>query len=324
MTMRRFISFCSYILLCFLFLPTVSAQPGESFEAMLSRGIGFRFVPRLDELSCSWWSGAELHAVDTTCLEVVYNLKYRKQRGEGSYHEMLVVLQVGVTRQKYYSMIRQFTDDIQRDVAGQSKDLAAAPGVGYQHQYTDEELRIKAAAGKDWLNSEIWTDIPTRTVTERTHDYKKKDLSVEYDEELPVFEWNLSEQADTIGGLVCTPATTQFRGRKWMVWFTPEIPVGAGPWKFNGLPGLILKAQDSEQDFVWECRHIEQKAVPIVYYKVERQVLTRPRWRRYMRQIHEAPLTMLGEGGNYGFVHGDRRIGEDDNWTIPYNPIELE
>lgn len=57
-------------------------------------------------------------------------------------------------------------------------------------------------------------------------------------------EWNLHKEQKEIAGFVCQKATTHYRGREYQVWFAPEIPVNFGPWKLNGLPGLILEARD--------------------------------------------------------------------------------
>ncbi|HIR32843.1 MAG TPA: GLPGLI family protein, partial [Candidatus Coprenecus merdigallinarum] len=54
-------------------------------------------------------------------------------------------------------------------------------------------------------------------------------------------------------GYNCQRATGTFRGREWQVWFTYDIPYNYGPWKLGGLPGLILKAEDSSGTFVWEA-----------------------------------------------------------------------
>ncbi len=61
----------------------------------------------------------------------------------------------------------------------------------------------------------------------------------------PNIHWNITDSTKKIGRFNCTMATTHFRGRKYIVWFTPKIPVPYGPWKLIGLPGLILQAQDS-------------------------------------------------------------------------------
>lgn len=39
-------------------------------------------------------------------------------------------------------------------------------------------------------------------------------------------------------------ATTDFAGRNWVAWFTTEIPIQDGPYKFAGLPGLIVEIAD--------------------------------------------------------------------------------
>ena len=39
------------------------------------------------------------------------------------------------------------------------------------------------------------------------------------------------------------------------VWFTPEIPVSAGPSKYFGLPGLVLMVQDDKKMLI--CNEIK-------------------------------------------------------------------
>lgn len=57
--------------------------------------------------------------------------------------------------------------------------------------------------------------------------------------------WNLRADEKQIGGANCRLAEGNFRGRTWRVWYNPEIPVQSGPWKLQGLPGLIVDAQDA-------------------------------------------------------------------------------
>ncbi|MBD5311420.1 MAG: GLPGLI family protein [Muribaculaceae bacterium] len=44
---------------------------------------------------------------------------------------------------------------------------------------------------------------------------------------------------------------------KWEVWFVPELPISAGPWKLCGLPGLILYDEDKDKEFIFEATGIE-------------------------------------------------------------------
>lgn len=73
-----------------------------------------------------------------------------------------------------------------------------------------------------------------------------------YREAIEIPTWEIEDETKNILGYECNKAVTTFRGRKWMAWFTPEIPVQEGPWKLFGLPGLILEAYDAERDYVFE------------------------------------------------------------------------
>ena len=86
-----------------------------------------------------------------------------------------------------------------------------------------------------------------------------------YEEPVPSMEWKLTEDTCSILGYTCFRASTRFRGRSYTAWFTPEIPISHGPWKFNGLPGLILKARDEADLFVWEAQNISREQNKKVY-----------------------------------------------------------
>lgn len=67
-----------------------------------------------------------------------------------------------------------------------------------------------------------------------------------YNETAPVADWQLTDSTVTVCGYPCKKATGTYGGREWNVWYTEEIPVPYGPWKFVGLPGLVIKAVDSD------------------------------------------------------------------------------
>ncbi len=70
-------------------------------------------------------------------------------------------------------------------------------------------------------------------------------------------EWQITEETKVIQSFTCTKATVYFRGRHFEAWFTPDIPVSYGPWKFHGLPGLILQIYDVDNLFIWNATKIE-------------------------------------------------------------------
>ena len=78
--------------------------------------------------------------------------------------------------------------------------------------------------------------------------------------------WVITDETDIILGFPCIKATSNFRGREWIAFFTPDIPVQEGPWKLYGLPGLILKAYDSKRHYFYEAKDINSKSPGLVEY----------------------------------------------------------
>jgi GLPGLI family protein len=63
------------------------------------------------------------------------------------------------------------------------------------------------------------------------------------------WDWELHDETKSIANFLCQKATTHFRGRIYTAWFAQDIPVKFGPWKFHGLPGLILEVYDENYYF---------------------------------------------------------------------------
>lgn len=81
------------------------------------------------------------------------------------------------------------------------------------------------------------------------------------DGEMPAIDWKTSGDTATFGGLHCQKATGHFRGRDYTAWFCPDLPVQVGPWKLNGLPGVIVDARDSKNEVIFQFDGVE-KAIP--------------------------------------------------------------
>lgn len=61
-------------------------------------------------------------------------------------------------------------------------------------------------------------------------------------------DWKVTSDKEKVLGYNVQKATANLNGRKWTAWFAPEIPVQDGPYNFYGLPGLIVKIEDSKGD----------------------------------------------------------------------------
>lgn len=87
-----------------------------------------------------------------------------------------------------------------------------------------------------------------------------------WDEQLTEIKWDVTDSIKNILGYECFMASTEFHGRKWTVWFSPEIPVADGPWKLHGLSGLILEAVCDGAQYHFVADGIQYIENP--YYKV--------------------------------------------------------
>lgn len=69
--------------------------------------------------------------------------------------------------------------------------------------------------------------------------------------------WKISPEKEKIGNFLTQKAEIKMYGRKWFAWFTPEIPIQDGPYKFHGLPGLILKIEDETKSHSFSLSEIK-------------------------------------------------------------------
>lgn len=71
-------------------------------------------------------------------------------------------------------------------------------------------------------------------------------------------QWKISVEKAKIGEFEAQKAETEIYGRKWIAWFTTDIPIQDGPYKFQGLPGLVVKIEDLNQTHSFELKGISK------------------------------------------------------------------
>lgn len=69
--------------------------------------------------------------------------------------------------------------------------------------------------------------------------------------------WKISSEKEKIGEWNAQKAEADFAGRHWIAWFSTEIPIQDGPYKFQGLPGLIVKIEDKNGSHKLELKGIK-------------------------------------------------------------------
>ena len=78
--------------------------------------------------------------------------------------------------------------------------------------------------------------------------------------EEPRQQWTITDSIKISDNLSLQKATTKFGGRNWIAWFTKDIPMPYGPYKFNGLPGLIMELYDTKKNYYFNVIKSEKIA----------------------------------------------------------------
>jgi GLPGLI family protein len=134
--------------------------------------------------------------------------------------------------------------------------------------------------------------------------------------------WQILPDTVNILGYSCQKAKTTFRGRQYIVYFNNSIPISSGPWKFTGLPGLILKATDTNGFFGFEATSIAYNKKGIVNPMAEKKNYLFTTRKRFMEQeelYFQNPVEYLRTVKGYNFI-----IKGDQNTQTKPPPLRQE
>jgi hypothetical protein len=73
---------------------------------------------------------------------------------------------------------------------------------------------------------------------------------------LHTMKWELNNNTKVILEEKCLSAITTFRGRKYTAYYATSLPYSNGPWKFGGLPGLILEVVSEDGSYYFKATKI--------------------------------------------------------------------
>ena len=145
---------------------------------------------------------------------------------------------------------------------------------------------------------------------------------VEYSETQEI-EWTQNEGTAIINGYQCLSATASIAGRKWCVWYTLEIPTKANLWRFTGLPGLVILAEDESGEFKFDCSDINKVKEPILIYDWDTRIMSKTKWLKTEREMYTNPDNFFNRDGKLIIMDNDTHQPITETWSVRYNPLEL-
>ena len=142
----------------------------------------------------------------------------------------------------------------------------------------------------------------------------------QYTEAVPKLKWKLCDERKKVLDYDCQKATCTFRGRDYEAWFAEGIHVSFGPWKFGGLPGLILEIADTKNEYHFIATGIEKVKEAKQMQMADENIRTikRERALRLESLMHKDHGAFAAD---YGITF--RMEGMEHN-AMPYHPIELK
>lgn len=156
--------------------------------------------------------------------------------------------------------------------------------------------------------------------------------------------WKLNADKKQVKDLLLQKATTTWGGRNWIAWFSPEFPFQEGPYKFHGLPGLIVEVSDDKNNYKFSLVKSERIKEPTEnqYLEMAQQMSVPVTWEKYKSaklKFYESPVNFIkngrGTSNNSEFYLNDgttvnssnsREVNDQMRNTIKKynNPIELD
>ncbi len=199
-------------------------------------------------------------AIDEVKMRVTFRARISMDTLGEQYYFDNQILEIGEKHNRFYSFYAEDLDSLLWKVRRDDPSVKKRGGAYDNNQnFSSDEYGTY---------EEVFTHFPSQGVMTAYNGYYNKYYF--YEEPVPTFDWEFTGGKDTVIGYECVEAKTSFRGREYRVWFTVDVPYNYGPWKLGGLPGLILKAQDTMGLFKWEAIGIEQpKGAKMYRYDIE-------------------------------------------------------
>lgn len=192
--------------------------------------------------------------VDSTKIICSYNYQFQEDStNRNSLKNHGMILEVGYNYSKFISASKAIQDSL----LFVYKDDPIEVGVNKMLP------QVMASRVPPFCNYTLMKGYPRRGILTTTSYLNKSHLKVT---EVQNFDWKLIDNKDTtILGFRCKFAMTKFAGRIYSAWYTLDIPINDGPYKFGGLPGLIVSIVDTQDQHKFDLTGIEKRCREIFF-----------------------------------------------------------
>lgn len=239
--------------------------------------------------------------------KIIYDFKWKTEEQSKDYNSELTVL-LKNDENSYFESLAKFKYD------------------SIKTKLVDEGSRSFPSPKLQWkLQNLIHKDFKSQTTITEENFFDKVYLTTYTCKPI----WKIQQEKSKLFNYNIQKAETDFGGRKWIAWFTNEIPISDGPYKFFGLPGLILKISDSEENFIFEIKGLTKEQ-----YNIEgrnaydsKVNLTPKKWETFWNKYQKDPSMIFANlnspNNTFTYVYHGLSVDSKEAKDI-YNKTEKE
>lgn len=239
--------------------------------------------------------------------KIIYEFKWKVEQDAKDYNSELTALITG-DGESYFEALTKFKyDSLKTEMANQGLRSFPAP---------KDQWRFQPLIIKDVKNQNIKSE----------YEFFDKIYLTKY---TCKHVWKIYPEKTTIFGYNAQKAETNFGGRKWIAWFTNEIPINEGPYKFYGLPGLILDIKDSEDNFLFNIKALskEKNSIDQRNRYTAKVNLTPKQWEVFWEKYKSEPSMIFANlnepNQTFSYVYNGKNVDSKEA-KDSYNKAEKE
>lgn len=199
-------------------------------------------------------------------------------------------------------------------------------------------------------NVQVSISIPLQQMVKRKTGSFENQNFVSVDESYYTFtsqdkiNWKISDSTKQFQHYKLQKATAYWGGRNWIAWFSSEIPISEGPYKFTGLPGLVMEISDVKNNFRYKLislkranETLDTKNIVESNLGLQPIKITLEKYQKLLLNRYNNPFSDYKtlEDGSWNLIIFDKKISTaaglkditkeyQNDLKKKYNPLELD
>ena len=266
-------------------------------------------------IALTFYTNAIAQVIDTLQYTVTYKATLQLDSLVDKKKSELMILQVGKKIDKFIGLSQERLDSV-----GRAVERGEAEGLDF---------------------GSIYKAIGSRPIEEYCIFKEKREKQYKYVESIigihryvykqpmqGLIQWRVLQDTATIAGYYCQKAICHFAGHHYVAWFTTQIPLKAAPYKFDGLPGVVVRVADTKEHYCFELIKLQEANLGYIYDKgqglkeVSRSTFLKQREKITERNVYD----LIIEGGTT-IQASEEALAKLRRRKFTFrnnNPIELE